>query len=270
MSGIAQLAATPRLLVALDFDGTLSPLVPDAMSARMTPAARAAVESLAVAPETTVALVSGRSLHDLREIAEHDDDSPVLLAGSHGAEYWLPPRWRERAPEGFGAAEVDPAELALRDRLQLEAERLVADLPGAWIEPKSFGLGAHSRRAAAADADRIHERVDALMRDAAPHWRRREGHSITEYAFRSEGKDQAVAALRRLVDATAVLFAGDDVTDEDAIRALDADDLGVRVGAGESAAALRVADIDEFAEVLQRLADARAHGAADRAHTNAT
>ncbi len=41
-------------------------------------------------PTRPVAFVSGRSLHDLREIAEHDDDSPIFLAGSHGAEFWVP------------------------------------------------------------------------------------------------------------------------------------------------------------------------------------
>jgi trehalose 6-phosphate phosphatase len=53
------------------------------------------------------------------------------------------------------------------------------------------------------------------------------------------------------------VFAGDDVTDEDALRALGPADLGVRVGAGETAAAVRVGSPEELAALLQHLADAR-------------
>jgi len=248
---LARLAATPRLLVALDFDGTLSPLQDDPMRSRMLPAARQAVEALAVLPDTIVALVSGRSMVDLRLIAEHDDRSPLWLAGSHGAEFWEP-------STGLQEPAGDAGDAALRDRLQAEAERATAHLPGVWIEPKAFGLGVHTRRAdaeAAAEANRI---VDAMLQAQAPQWRRRSGRDIVEYAFRHEGKDSAVAALRERTGATAVLFAGDDVTDEDALRSLHPGDLGVRVGPGETAADVTVADIPEFAALLSRLAAARA------------
>ncbi|MFK9780899.1 trehalose-phosphatase, partial [Escherichia coli] len=89
-AAVEAVSTSPVLLVALDFDGTLSPLVDDPMTARMTPRARAVVDALAALPDTVVALVSGRSLGHLREIAEHDDASPVWLAASHGAQFWVP------------------------------------------------------------------------------------------------------------------------------------------------------------------------------------
>lgn len=245
------LATTPRLLVALDFDGTLSPLVDEPMAARMLPAARAAVDALVAAPETTVALVSGRSLPDLRVIAEHGDDSRILLVGSHGAEHWVP---------GIGeiVGDEDAEAIALRDRLRAEAEALVADVPGAWIEPKTFGFAVPTRTVAPEQRAGVEASVDALVAAQAPHWRRRSGHHIVEYAFRSEGKDAGIAWLRDRTNATAVLFAGDDVTDEDALRSLRPGDVGVRVGAGETAAAVRVDGIPELAELLSRLARERA------------
>ena len=108
---LASVAGVSTLLVALDFDGTLSPHVVDPMSARMLPAARDAVHAVAALPQTVVALVSGRSLVDLRIIAEHNDDSPITLAASHGAEYWF---------TGEGAVEPaeDDAERGLRDLLR--------------------------------------------------------------------------------------------------------------------------------------------------------
>jgi len=247
---IARLAASDRMLVALDFDGTLSPLEDEPMDARMLPAAREAVDALIATPDTVVAFVSGRSLGDLRVIAEHDDDSDLLLAGSHGAEFWIP-------GEGVASHGEDEADVALRDALRTHAEEATAHLDGVWIEPKTFGFGVHTRRATAEAAAEANRLVDAIVSAEAPHWRRRTGHNIVEFAFRHEGKDSAIAELRERTGATAVLFAGDDVTDEDALASLGDDDLGVRVGEGQTAATARVADIAALAALLQRLATAR-------------
>ncbi|MFF2484899.1 trehalose-phosphatase [Microbacterium sp. NPDC058062] len=250
---IARVAASDRLLVALDFDGTLSPLEDEPMDARMLPAAREAVDALVATPDTVVAFVSGRSLVDLRVIAEHDDSSRVLLAGSHGAEFWIP-------GEGVVSHGEDDADVALRDALRGHAEEATAHLEGVWIEPKTFGFGVHTRRASAAAAAEANRVVDEIVAAEAPHWRRRTGHNIVEFAFRHEGKDSAIAELRERVGATAVLFAGDDVTDEDALASLGDGDLGVRVGDGQTSATVRVADIAALAELLQQLATARSRG----------
>ena len=114
-----------------------------------------------------------------------------------------------------------------------------------------------TRTVAPAERAGVEASVDALVAAEAPHWRRRTGHHIVEYAFRDEGKDAGVAWLRDRTDATAVLFAGDDVTDEDALRSLVPGDVGVRVGAGETAAIVRVAGIPELADLLARLAQDR-------------
>ena len=246
------LAHADRLLVALDFDGTLAHLENEPMKARMIPAARVAIDRLAALPDTVVAFVSGRSLHDLREIAEHLDDSPFLLAGSHGAEFWVP---------GEGALEpgADDVDAALREQLYQHAIAATTGMDGVWIEPKTFGLGVHTRIATPETAAAADAAVDAIVSAEAPHWRRRTGKNIVEYAFRHEGKDTAVAALRERVGATAVLFAGDDVTDEDALRRLGDGDLGVHVGDGETAASILVANVEDLAALLEELATARAY-----------
>ncbi|MDF2047964.1 trehalose-phosphatase [Microbacterium sp. Kw_RZR3] len=252
---IEAVATTDRLLIAVDFDGTLSPLVDEPMSARMTPGARAVLDDLVTLPRTVVALVSGRSLGHLREIAEHTDDSLIWLAGSHGVQFWVP-------GVGVEAATDDAADLALRDRLQDEVSRRAAGTTGVWIEPKEYGFGVHTRTADAETARTARAVADELVAAEAPGWRRRTGHDILEFSFRHEGKDSAVAHLRERVEATAVLFAGDDVTDEDALRSLGPGDLGIRVGGGETAATLRVDDIDAFVTVLEDVARLR------RAHTD--
>ncbi len=247
---LERLARTERLLVALDVDGTLAPLGDRPMEVRMLPAARQAVTALAALPGTTVALVSGRTLPDLRVITEHTDDSPLLLAGSHGAEYWTP------GEDGPAAGRDHDA--ARRDALTQRAEALVEDLAGAWIEPKTFGFAVHTRLAGAEATGAAQSAVDALVAAEAPGWRRRTGRDVIEYASTDEGKDTAVARLRKHTHATAVLFAGDDVTDEDALSSLQPGDLGVLVGDRPSHASVRVPDIPAFAVLLARLADLRA------------
>ena len=246
---LAAIAGTARLLVALDFDGTVSPHVTDPMTARALPEAVAAVNRLAALPDTFVAYASGRSLHDLREITEHEDGSPILLAASHGAQFWFPDTGEETD------LSTEPAD---RAEVVDELRALIADLDGVVYEPKTFGFGVHTRTASPGQEELAFVRVEKWAPERIPSWRRRTGHHLREYSWRDEGKDVALTRLREHVGATAVLFAGDDVTDEDGMRTLGGEDLGVRIGAGETAATLRVADPAAFAALLDALADARA------------
>jgi trehalose 6-phosphate phosphatase len=247
---LSALARTDRLVVALDFDGTASPLVADPMAARALPEVAVQIDRLAALADTVVAYVSGRSMHDLRVITEHTDDSPIALAGSHGAQFWYP-------GEGDAAATGDPTEEGAREELWAAAQPIIARYEGAEFEPKTFGMGVHTRRADPETEKKVFAEIDALVAERFPHWRRRSGHRVLEFSSRAEGKDAAMGALRQRFDATGILFAGDDVTDEDAMRVLQPGDLGVRVGPGESAAALRVESPQEIALLLQALADER-------------
>ncbi|WP_298868550.1 trehalose-phosphatase [uncultured Microbacterium sp.] len=252
-TAVTAIARTTVLLVALDFDGTASPLVPDPMQARALPSVTAAVARLALLPDTEVAYVSGRSLVHLREIAEHDDDSPVILAGSHGAQYWFP-----------GEGEADAGETAqereLRESLFDELEPLLEQYPGVELERKTFGVGVLGRPADPAVERAAFSAVDEVMARRAARWRRRTGDRILEFSSRQEGKDAAIRTLRDRTGATGILFAGDDVTDEDALRVLEDGDLGVRVGEGETSATLRVDSPQQIAELLDVIAAERATG----------
>ena len=250
---VSAIARTPHLLIALDFDGTASPLISEPMAARALPAVAEAIARLSALPDTTVAFVSGRSLGHLREITEHTEHSGIVLAGSHGAEFWFP-------GEAAAEAEQVDAERALRDSLLEELSAVVADYPGVELETKSFGIGIHGRPADP-DVERAgFAAVDAVFAARAPHWRRRTGDRILEFASRNEGKDTAITVLRERIGATGIVFAGDDVTDEDAMQVLTADDLGVRVGPGESAATIRVDSPQQIAELLAVIASEREAG----------
>ncbi|WP_300268146.1 trehalose-phosphatase [Microbacterium sp.] len=251
---VRQIAATPRLVVALDFDGTASPLVPEPMAARALPEVTAQLERLATLPDTFIAYVSGRSMHDLQEITEHTPASVVALAGSHGAQYWFP------GGDAHSDELEDSPEGESKQALWAAAQPIVDRYAGVGLEPKAFGMGIHTRSATPEDEAAAFTEIDALVAARFPHWRRRVGHRVLEFSSRLEGKDAAIHRLREHFAATGILFAGDDVTDEDAMRVLQAGDLGVRVGPGESAAALRVDTPQQIAALLEVLASERASG----------
>src|SRR5215207_8507716 len=129
-TAITQLARIPQLLVACDYDGTLAPIVEDPSAAAPLPEAVAALRSLATLPQTTVAVVSGRSLRDLAALSRLP--SEVHLVGSHGSEFDV----------GF-VERLTPEMVGLRDRLDIELAQITAKAPGIRLERKPASVAVH-------------------------------------------------------------------------------------------------------------------------------
>lgn len=237
---LARLARADRLLLALDFDGTLSPLVNHADSARMVPTAAAALRRLSAAPGVSVALVSGRPIDGLRRVAAMPPR--VLLAGSHGAEL-----------AGPGGAFAAPAagERARVEALLAELHAELGAVPGVRVEAKPYGAGVHWRLTPGPLRPGVRATAVAVAR-RHPGLTARNGKDLVEFSVRSATKGDALRALRRAVRADAVLFAGDDVTDEDGFAALGPADVGIKVGPGRSRARFRVDGIGSLARLLSR------------------
>jgi trehalose 6-phosphate phosphatase len=245
---IAALAATPRLLVALDFDGTVSPLVDNPADSRVLPAARTALTTLERMPGTWVAFVSGRPLSGLVRVTEADDSA--LLIASHGAEVRL-----TGGSVDVGLSDDERSRLgALASALQ----RIVDATPGSHLEHKPVGLGLHTRGIPAERARAANDAARAEVAALGGGFLERDGKDILEFAVRDATKGDGVERLREHVGATGVLYAGDDVTDEDGFAVMHEGDVGVKVGPGETKAEFRVADPDAVSELLGRLAAARA------------
>ncbi|MCU1473076.1 trehalose-phosphatase [Amnibacterium sp.] len=242
------LASTERLLVALDFDGTLAPEVDDPDAARALPAAHAAVERLAVLPGTRVALVSGRSVDDLERVSRFGDE--VLLVGSHGIELRL-----DDPDDVIALNEKERESMAVLEQV---LEQVADSLDQVWLEPKPAGYALHTRLATNRRSRVAHLVARSEAQAEVDDLKVRMGKNVIEFSVRSTTKGEAVEHLRRYTNATAVFYAGDDVTDEDAFAALGPGDLGVKSGTGETAAAHRVRGPREVAAVLQELARVRA------------
>lgn len=232
-------AATPRLLVTSDFDGTLAPIVNDPAAARALPAAAQALIALADLPDTHTALVSGRALAVLRELSAMP--AQVHLVGSHGAEF----------DAGF-SHDVDET---LLGRMIAELDAIATNRPGVAVETKPASVALHIRNASDADG----EAALAAARAASAGWDAHvtAGKAVLEFAVIDTDKGEAVDILREQTSATVVVFLGDDVTDEKAFRRMRGGDVGIKVGPGDTAASFRIDSPEDVTEVLAYLLAAR-------------
>lgn len=239
---LIRLAGSERLLVALDFDGTLSPIVPTPSAARPAPGALDVLARLAEIAGTDLALISGRARADLAEVSMAD--GLASLIGSHGQEV-------------DATVALDSPELARLVALRELIREHVAAVPGVLVEDKPAGLAIHVRACSREDAAIVIAAVGAAAAQF-PGTHRIDGKQVVELSVRPLDKGSALGELIASDPQRAVLFAGDDVTDEAALAALRAEDVGIKVGPGDTVARHRVEDPDQVVELLALLADLRA------------
>ncbi len=240
---VGLIARVPQLLIACDYDGTLAPIVEDPSAAHPLPEAVAAVRALAALPQTTVAIVSGRALRDLATLSRLP--SEVHLVGSHGSEFDI----------GF-VHRLAPELVDLRTRIQKAVEDIVGDKPGVRLESKPASVAVHTRTAAPDDADAVREAIfEGPASWAGVHVT--QGKEVVELLILQTHKGTAIDSLRMQLGVSAVLFVGDDVTDENAFAHLHGPDVGIKIGPGETRAGYRVGDPVEAVRVLGLLLETR-------------
>jgi trehalose-phosphatase len=134
-------------------------------------------------------------------------------------------------------------------------QRRLSGIPGVLYQQKERSLAIHLRLPSR--TDRIARRISALLR--AEGLRVLQGHRVLDGQLPGVNKGAAVTRWLRLHPGhDAVLYAGDDTTDEDAFRTLRGRAVTIAVGRRPRRAALRTRDPDSLAAWLQRLARARA------------
>jgi trehalose-phosphatase len=243
----AKVAAAQRVLLFLDYDGTLTPIVERPLQARLNPSLRALLEALSGSRRLVVAIVSGRALHDLQARV---GIANLIYAGNHGLEI-----------EGRGLRFVQPQAAACRAELLELSDRLSRDLhpvAGVEIECKGLTTTIHFRRAREDQAGRISAIAREAVRGSNDRFVCRAGKKSLEIRPRVNWhKGAAVRWIReKLAPAGALsVYAGDDATDEDAFRALP-EDITVKVGdSGSTAAKYHVTGPDEVIRFLQQVRD---------------
>jgi alpha,alpha-trehalase len=233
-------AGQKRLVIFLDYDGTLTPIVARAEDAHLSSAMRATLIELA--RTFPVAIFSGRDLEDVRRhVAQHH----LYYAGSHGFEIAGPHNFHRvhETVETF-LGDLDQAEAALRQHLDRIA--------GAWVERKRFAIAVHFRQ-----VRQDHEAAVAALvtevQQAHPRLRQTGGKKVFE--LRPALDWHKGKALFWLLDVMELapevvwpLYIGDDVTDEDAFRALRHTGVGIVV----------IEDADQATAARYALADTEA------------
>lgn len=240
---VRTLANADRLLVASDFDGTMAPIVENPADAAPLPATEAALSALAALPRTVVAVISGRSLAVLTQLTDLPES--VHLIGSHGAEL-----------DGSFATGMTADERARLAEINRRAHEVAERFLGIEVEQKPASTAIHYRHVPDDDRPRAIEAIQAGACDVdGVHVTT--GKMVVEVAALPTSKGIALDRLRRQQNATAVVFVGDDVTDEDAFTRLAEPDVAVKVGEGQTAATHRIADTAAVAHLLTELARAR-------------
>ena len=251
LKNMAQLTAElqdRQLVVFLDFDGTLTPIVPRPEQALISPAMRAAVRRLGQC--CTLAVVSGRDLADVRAKVGLDE---VFYAGSHGFQL--------AGPAGFGL-ELPQGSLYLPalDLAEQDLRQALGDIPGAQVERKKFAVAIHFRRVEERQVDAVTAAVDRVLA-ASEGLRKTGGKMIFELRPDIEwdkGKSLGwlLKELQLTAEAILPLYIGDDLTDEDAFRELQHHGIGilVRDEVRPSLARYALESVGEVEILLQNLA----------------
>jgi trehalose-phosphatase len=236
-----------RIALFLDYDGTLTPIVKRPELAALSDDMRAALRKLA--SRCTVAIISGRDLTDVRDRVGLDQ---LFYAGSHGFDIAGP---KGRHMENQKGTDFLPA----LDRAETALRRGLDKIEGARIERKKFSIATHYREVETTRVQAVEEVVDRVLGD---HRELRKSHGKKVYDLQPCLDWHKGRAVQWLLESLGLdepdllpVYIGDDVTDEDAFKALEEQGISIVVGEGsrETAAQYALKDPAEVRRFLRAL-----------------
>ncbi len=221
LGDIEEFLREKEIVVFLDYDGTLTPIVDSPDLAVLSPDMRRTVKNLA--DVCTVGVISGRDLRDVRNMVGIDG---IVYAGSHGFEIEGPKSRRAELQQGkdFLPA-LEEAEKQLRDILR--------PVEGVLVERKKFSIAVHYRKVRKDDVQQVEDGVDRVLEQSSG-LRKSFGKKV--YELQPEIDWNKGKALFWVLDALDLdgpdvlpFYIGDDATDEDAFRAIEDRGIGIVV-----------------------------------------
>jgi trehalose 6-phosphate phosphatase len=214
--------AARGILLLLDFDGTLSPIVEDPGDAVLPAAVRKWLRSIARRKNIRLGIVTGRSLDDMMKRAGLRN---LIIAANHGMEIYRDGRALLRKGKGY---RKPIAQLAGR------LSKALGGIPGVGVEDKGLSVVVHFRKV----PPRMRGEVKKIARSTARPWLKRHNLQLTGGKMILEvrpaliwNKGRAVLWIwRHLAPSWVPIYVGDDTTDEDAFAALRPYGLTIRIG----------------------------------------
>lgn len=238
----ARIKAAERVLLMLDCDGTLAPIVARPEAARVPAETLRTLQALRDRKRIALAVISGRSASDVASLVGL---TGIHYFGSHGRERLRP-----------GSAEIETAprgRAAIAAACQLLAREL-AGIDGFHVENKGVSAAAHYRNVDPRHRDAVQRSVRAAVR-AVGELQASPGKMVYDITP-LDGVDKGLAATRLLGEIGGLpCYFGDDTTDEAAFQALPPPAITVFVGpsGAQTSARFRVADPEEVGVALARI-----------------
>lgn len=236
---VKRLRAADHWALFLDFDGTLVPIMDDPSGARLEPSVNRVLHQLARHPGTSVYIMSGRRLGDLRQRIKIPR---VNLLGLHG--------WEKRG------AKLPPDQKRTLRKAKVWLSQWLPVLRGIKVEDKAHALAVHCRGASPAETRVARQVMLVASEHFHPDLHLLKGKRIWELLPRAiAGKGSATQRLlAKLPPGTLPIFIGDDTSDESAFAILH-QGLAVHVGTRtRTKAPFCLRDPGEVREFLERFA----------------
>ncbi len=207
-----------KRLIILDYDGTLSPFVPNPEDARPSEELYTLLKELATDPANTIAISSGR---DHQTLERWFGKLPISLAAEHGAFYKEGGRWYSNLPEESWDTEII-------DLIQ----QILHKTPGSLMEIKKTALVWHYRNvnpwlASVREEELVKKLAEPCARQGLQIMK---GNKIVEIKSPIYTKGSEVRRLMKKGEYDFILAIGDDVTDEDMFRALPPWAITIKIG----------------------------------------
>ncbi len=246
-----KLRSASGIAIFLDYDGTLTPIRRTPSDALLTPEAENILQEMAQLPGVQVAIVTGRSMEDIRRLVRV---KKIEFAANHGFHiYKNGTEWIH--PQTVSLIRVLP-------RLHSILRNTLAGFPKVYIENKRFTLSIHYRNVAPENVRYLKSLVMKTVHSFNPTLRITRGKKVLEVRPGiAWGKGKAVLKMlitKKPHHPRVTVFIGDDTTDEDVFQALRPKGITIRVGKSTSThAQYYLKDIGEVMHVLRSIISLR-------------
>lgn len=215
-----------KIILFLDYDGTLTPIVDHPREAKLPPSVKKALQHLDRIKAVKICVISGRGLAELKEFVGLPG---LVYAGNHGLEF-----------EGPNIRHVHPGALEIRkflEKISAQLEKALHSIPGILVENKIFTISVHYRRTPPAKIDQAHQ---LFLKTVQPHVEKSqviltEGKKVWEIRPAVQWNKGAMVLwllgreLTKSAGRVLPIYLGDDQTDEDAFEVVKDRGLGVKI-----------------------------------------
>lgn len=213
-----------NIFLFLDYDGTLTPIVDSPDKAIISNDMHSLIVELCKV--MNIAIVTGRSIKNIMDIFNIDN---LLYAGNHGAEIW-------DGEKLVAGQEISESKKALKEIIK-ELKSALRPIKGVIIEDKDITASIHFRMADEQDLCKMYNIFWSIADSYNNMFSITSGKKV--YEIRPHGiwnKGDAVKWIWKKFGGDSIpVYIGDDVTDEDAFKAIRGHGIGISVGNNDAA-----------------------------------